>query len=189
VRIVLVRHGQTEWSLSGQHTSRTDIPLTDAGREAARRLGDALAGREFALVLSSPRSRALDTAREAGFPDPVVDEDLAEWDYGGYEGLTTPEIRVDRPGWLLWEDGVPGGETARQVAARADRVIERALAAGGDVAVFAHGHVLRVLGARWLGQPPQFGGALALDTGSISELGFEHENRVIWRWNDVPPSS
>jgi broad specificity phosphatase PhoE len=187
VRIVLVRHGQTEWSASGQHTSRTDIPLTDVGREAARRLGERLAGREFALVLSSPRSRARDTASEAGF-DAVVDEDLAEWDYGGYEGLTTAEIRVDRPGWLLFDDGVPGGETARQVGDRADRVIERALAADGDVALFAHGHILRVLGARWLGQRSHFGGSLALDTGSICELGFEHENRVLWRWNDAPPS-
>jgi broad specificity phosphatase PhoE len=187
VRIVLVRHGQTEWSASGQHTSRTDVPLTDAGRRAARGLGERLAGREFALVLSSPRSRARDTAAEAGFTA-VVDEDLAEWDYGGYEGLTTAEIRVDRPGWLLFDDGVPGGETARQVSDRADRVIERALGADGDVALFAHGHILRVLGARWLGQPPRFGGALALDTASISELGFEHENRVLWRWNDAPRS-
>jgi broad specificity phosphatase PhoE len=184
--VILVRHGETEWSLSGQHTSRTDVPLTNAGREAARRLGARLAGREFALVLTSPRSRARDTCAEAGLGDVArVDDDLVEWDYGSYEGLTTPEIRVDHPGWLLWEDGVPGGETARQVAARADRVIERAIAADGDVALFAHGHVLRVLGARWLGLPPERGGSLALETASLSELGFEHENRVIWRWNDA----
>ena len=182
--IVLVRHGETEWSASGRHTSRTDVPLTEAGREAAQRLGRRLAGREFALVLSSPRSRARDTAAEAGFGDAMeVTDDLAEWDYGGYEGLTTPEIRVDRPGWLLWHDGVPGGETAAQVTARADRVIERALAADGDVALFAHGHVLRVIGARWLGLPAQRGGSLALDTASLSELGHEHENRVLRRWN------
>jgi probable phosphoglycerate mutase len=184
--IVLARHGETEWSASGRHTSRTDVPLTEAGRTAARRLGQKLAGREFALVLTSPRMRARDTCAEAGLGDRAqVDEDLAEWDYGGYEGLTTPEIRVDRPGWLLWDDGVPGGETAAQVAARADRVIERALAAEGDVALFAHGHILRVIGARWLDLPPQRGGSLALSTASLSELGFEHENRVLWRWNET----
>jgi probable phosphoglycerate mutase len=182
--IVLARHGETEWSASGRHTSRTDVALTEKGREAARRLGERLAGREFALVLTSPRARAYDTCVEAGLGGAAeLTEDLAEWDYGGYEGLTTPEIRVDRPGWLLWDDGVPGGETATQVAARADRVIERALAAGGDVALFAHGHILRVIGARWLGQPARFGGRIALDTATLSELGFEHENRVLRRWN------
>jgi broad specificity phosphatase PhoE len=189
MRIVLVRHGQTEWSASGKHTSRTDVGLTDAGRASAGRLAERLRGRDFALVLTSPRSRARDTAAAAGFPAAEVDEDLAEWDYGGYEGLTTPEIRVDRPGWLLWDDGVPGGETAAQVAARADRVIERALTADGDVALFAHGHILRVLGARWLDLPAQRGGSLALDTASLSELGFEHENRVIWLWNQTAPPS
>jgi probable phosphoglycerate mutase len=182
--IVLVRHGETEWSASGRHTSRTDVPLTASGREAARRLGERLAGREFALVLTSPRARARDTCAAAGFGDVAeVTDDLAEWDYGGYEGLTTPEIRVDRPGWLLWDDGVPGGETATQVTARADRVIERALAAGGDVALFAHGHILRVVGARWVGRPAEFGGRLRLDTATLSELGFEHENRVLLHWN------
>jgi broad specificity phosphatase PhoE len=184
--IVLVRHGETEWSASGQHTSRTDIPLTPKGREAARKLGAKLAGREFALVLTSPRSRARDTAAEAGFGERAqLEDDLAEWDYGGYEGLTTDEIRVERPGWLLWDDGVPDGETAGQVAARADRVIARALAADGDVALFAHGHILRVIGARWLDLPPRRGGSLALSTASLSELGFEHENRVLWRWNET----
>jgi broad specificity phosphatase PhoE len=184
--IVLVRHGETEWSASGRHTSRTDVPLTAAGRAAARKLGEKLAGREFALVLTSPRSRARDTAAAAGLGDRAqVEADLAEWDYGGYEGLTTDEIRVDRPGWLLWDDGVPGGETAAQVGARADRVIARALAADGDVALFAHGHILRVIGARWLDLPPERGGSLALSTASLSELGFEHENRVLWRWNET----
>jgi probable phosphoglycerate mutase len=181
--LYLVRHGATEWSLSGRHTGSTDLPLLPEGEEAARSLAPRLAGLEFDLVLTSPRQRARRTAALAGFPDAEVDEDLAEWDYGGYEGLTTPEIRVDRPGWLLWDDGVPGGETASQVAARADRVIERALAADGDVALFAHGHILRVIGARWLDLPAQRGGSLALSTASLSELGFEHENRVIQLWN------
>jgi broad specificity phosphatase PhoE len=185
VRIVLVRHGETEWSASGQHTSHTDVPLTDAGRAAARGLAQRLRGREFALVLTSPRSRARDTAIEAGFPAAEIDEDLAEWDYGGYEGLTTPEIRVDRPGWLLWDDGVPGGETAAQVAARADRGIERALAADGDVALFAHGHILRIVGARWLELPPQHGANFKLDTATLSELGFERETRAFDYWNSA----
>ena len=184
--IVLVRHGETEWSASGRHTSRTDVPLTDTGRAAARRLGERLAGREFALVLTSPRSRARDTCAEAGLAGAAeVTEDLAEWDYGGYEGLTTPEIRVDRPGWLLFDDGVPGGETATQVGARADRVIERALAAGGDVAIFGHGHMLRILGARWIELAAAEGGRLALSTGAVCALGFERERRVLRTWNDT----
>jgi probable phosphoglycerate mutase len=182
MRIVLARHGETEWSASGQHTSTTDIALTDRGREAARRLHDRLAGQEFALVLASPRARARETARLAGF-DPEIDADLAEIDYGDYEGLTTPQIREDRPGWSLWTDGSPGGESLAQAGARADRVIERALAADGDVALFAHGHILRVLAARWLALPPERGGSFGLDTASLSELGFERENRVIQRWN------
>lgn len=182
MRIVLVRHGQTEWSASGKHTSTTDVPLTEAGREAARRLP--LAGRELALVLSSPRIRARETCELAGLRC-ELEPDLAEFAYGDYEGLTTPEIRETRPGWSLWTDGAPGGETADQVGARVDRVIARALAAGGDVALFAHGHVLRVLAARWLELPPRRGGSFALDTASISELGFERESRVIWRWNET----
>ena len=180
MRIVLVRHGQTEWSLSGKHTSRTDLPLTEEGRRAARALP--LREREFALVLTSPRLRARETCALAGF-ECEVDEDLAEFDYGEYEGLTTKEIRASRPDWSLWSDGAPGGETAEQVGARADRVIARALAAGGDVAIFAHGHILRVLAARWLELPPQRGASFALDTAAVSELGFERENRVIWKWN------
>jgi broad specificity phosphatase PhoE len=182
VRIVLVRHGQTEWSASGKHTSTTDVPLTDAGREAARALD--LRDREFALVLTSPRSRARETCALAGLRG-EVDEDLAEFDYGEYEGLTTKEIRVDRPWWTLWRDGAPGGETAAEVGARVDRVIDRALFAGGDVALFAHGHVLRVLGARWLELPPERGGSFALDTAAVCELGFEREARVVWKWNVV----
>ena len=182
MRIVLVRHGQTEWSASGRHTSTTDLPLTEEGRRAAAALP--LRGREFALVLTSPRRRARDTCALAGFSG-EVDDDLAEFDYGSYEGLTTTEIRARQPDWSLWTDGAPGGETVEQVGARVDRVIARALAAGGDVALFAHGHVLRVLGARWLDLPPARGGSLALDTASVCELGFERETRVVWKWNRV----
>jgi broad specificity phosphatase PhoE len=182
--IVLARHGETEWSASGQHTSRSDIPLTDRGREAAKRLGTRLQGREFALVLASPRQRARDTAELAGFT-PEIDPDLSEIDYGDYEGRTTKEIRVERPGWSLWVDGSPGGETLAEAGARADRVLGRALAADGDVALFAHGHILRILAARWIGLPPEHGGSFALDTASLSELGFERENRVLMHWNSA----
>jgi probable phosphoglycerate mutase len=180
--VVLVRHGATEWSGSGQHTSRTDIPLTEAGCEAARALAARLADREFALVLSSPRARARVTAELAGFA-PEIDDDLVEIDYGDYEGLTTPEIREQRPGWTVWRDGSPNGETLAHAGERCDRVIARALRAGGDVAIFAHGHILRVLAARWLDLPPERGASFALGTASISQLGFERENRVIARWN------
>jgi probable phosphoglycerate mutase len=184
--VFLVRHGETEWSASGQHTSRTDIELTAEGERAARGLGERLAGREFALVLSSPLRRARDTADLAGFAGRYeIDEDLREFDYGDYEGLTTPEIREQRPGWYLWRDGNPGGEVAAQVGERADRVIERAVAAlpEGDVAMFAHGHLLRVLGARWIELGAECGGLLALDTAALCELGFEREQRVLWLWN------
>jgi broad specificity phosphatase PhoE len=184
--VFLVRHGETEWSASGKHTSRTDIELTPEGERAARALGERLAGREFALVLSSPMRRARDTADLAGFAGRYeVDEDLKEFDYGDYEGLTTPEIREQRPGWYLWRDGNPGGEVAAQVGERADRVIERALAVlpEGDVAMFAHGHLLRVLGARWIELGAECGGLLGLDTAALCELGFEREQRVLWRWN------
>ena len=179
-----MRHGETEWSASGKHTGSTDVPLNDAGRRAAERLRGRLAGRDFALVLGSPRTRARETAALAGL-DPRVDDDLVEFDYGDYEGRTTPEIREQRPGWSVWADGAPGGETAAQVGARADRVIERVQAAGGDVAVFAHGHLLRVLAARWIGLPATYGGNLVLSTGSLSELGFERERRAILLWNDT----
>jgi broad specificity phosphatase PhoE len=182
VRIVLVRHGQTEWSASGKHTSTTDLPLTGEGRRAAAAL--TLREQEFALVLTSPRRRARETCELAGLSG-EVDGDLAEFDYGEFEGLTTNEIRERRPWWTLWRDGCPGGETAPQVGERVDRVISRALWAGGDVALFAHGHVLRILGARWLGLPASSGALFGLDTGSICELGFERENRVIHRWNQV----
>jgi broad specificity phosphatase PhoE len=188
--IVLVRHGETEWSRSGKHTGRTDVPLTEDGRTEASALGAALRGRRFSLVLASPLSRALDTCRLAGLGDVAqLRDDLMEWDYGAYEGRTTAEIRAERSGWTLWSEGVPGGETAAEVGARADRVIAELRAAGGDAAVFAHGHLLRVLAARWLGLEPTAGRLFALDTATISALGFEREAAVIRRWNvDVLPT-
>ncbi len=184
--IVLVRHGATEWSATGKHTSVTDVPLTDEGRRAAGRLRERLASFDLALVLVSPRARARDTAELAGLGDRAeVDENLAEFAYGSYEGRTTVEIREERPGWSVWDHGAPGGETAAEVGARADHVIERVTAVGGDVAVFAHGHLLRVLGARWIGLEASCGGHLALDTGAVCELSYERERRAIWVWNDT----
>ena len=182
--IWLVRHAETEWSRAGLHTGRTDVPLTDAGRERARELGARLGDRSFALVLASPLSRARETAELAGLGDRVqLRDDLLEWDYGDYEGITTQAIRARQPGWYLWRDGVPGGETPEEVGARCDRVIEELLTVDGDVAVFAHGHVLRALSARWVEEPVMFGGRLYLSTGAISVLGFEREVRVIRHWN------
>jgi broad specificity phosphatase PhoE len=182
----LVRHAETEWSRSGKHTGRTDVPLTDAGRARARELGARVGGREFALVLVSPLDRARETARLAGLGDPCqVREDLLEWGYGDYEGITTAEIRRERPDWYLWRDGVPNGETADEVAARCDRVIEEILSVEGDVAAFAHGHILRALAARWLEEPVGFGGRLFLSTGSVCVLGFEREVRVVRLWNET----
>jgi broad specificity phosphatase PhoE len=183
--IVLVRHGATEWSEAGLHTGITDVPLTESGRRVAARVGERLAGRDFALVLSSPRARAADTAALAGVGPVEIDEDLVEFDYGEYEGRTTADIREERPDWNVWRDGAPGGEVVEQVGERADRVIERALAAVGDVALFAHGHLLRVLAARWIELPAEYGAHLGLETGSLSELGFERERRVIWLWDDT----
>jgi probable phosphoglycerate mutase len=186
-RVVLIRHGATEWSVSGQHTGRTDVPLTEAGREAAQRLGLRLVGQRFDLVLSSPLSRAADTCRLAvpGADRVELTDDLMEWDYGKYEGLRTAEIRERRPGWLLWTDGVPEGETIDQVAARVDRVIARARQVDGDVALCAHGHLLRVLAARWLDEPPAFGGRLKLDTAALSILGWDRELPALLLWNDT----
>ena len=185
-QVVLVRHGQTEWSLSGQHTGTTDMPLTDEGRRHAEGLGARLAAWSFARVLTSPLVRAFDTCRLAGLGDDAQPtDDLREWDYGAYEGRRTVDIREERAGWVLWRDGVPGGETAEQVGRRADRVIDVARSAGGDVALFAHGHVLRVIGARWIGLPPDHGALLALSTASISVLGWERETAVIERWNET----
>ena len=180
--IVVVRHGETAWSLALKHTGRTDVPLTPAGRRRAMELAAELAG-SYALVLSSPLLRARETAELAGFPDPVIDPDLHEWDYGEYEGLTTEEIRAQHPGWNLWRDGGPSGETPEEVGARADRVLERLRAAGGDCLVFAHGHILRVLTARWLEMPPSAGARFALAAGALGVLGHERETEVITRWN------
>lgn len=184
--IVLIRHGQTEWSANGRHTSYTDLPLTSEGERQARAIGARIAGREFAAVLSSPRQRALRTAALAGLTVTEVTGDLAEWDYGDYEGITTKEIRETRPGWSLWADGCPGGESPEQAGARLDRVLARArtLLTGGDVALVAHGHCLRVAGARWIGLPPSAGGLLRLDTATLSVLGFEHgSDPVLSTWN------
>jgi probable phosphoglycerate mutase len=184
VTVVLIRHGETEWSRSGRHTSFTDVPLTARGRDEARPLADRLAGIDFALVLTSPRQRARETCELAGLGARAeVDDDLAEWNYGSYEGRTTEEIRETVPGWTIFTHGAPGGETAEEVAARADRVIARAEAAGGVVALFSHGHILRVLGARWANLPAAAGAGLALDTATLSLLGHEREQRVLRVWN------
>jgi probable phosphoglycerate mutase len=180
--VVLLRHAETEWSIAGKHTGRTDIPLTDHGREVAAALAPRFADREFALVLCSPLSRARDTAALAGL-QPEFDEDLLEWDYGDYEGITTKEIRETRAGWDLWSEGVPNGEMPEDVGARTDRVIERALGADGDVCVIAHGHVLRVLAARWVEQPPSFGARLWLATGAVCTLGWQRDVRALRSWN------
>ena len=185
--ILLVRHGETEWSLSGQHTSHTDLPLTENGRRRTGPLREALAGRSFALVLSSPLRRARETCELAGFGDQAqICDDLLEWEYGEYEGLTTPQIREKVPGWNLWTDGNPGGEMPDQVAARADRVIERLRDAGGDAIAFAHGHILRVLAARWLEMPASAGARFVLSPGTICTLGYERDTQVILSWNVTP---
>ncbi|MFF3854602.1 histidine phosphatase family protein [Micromonospora sp. NPDC002575] len=187
--IVLVRHGETEWSASRRHTSYTDLELTADGEREARALAALLADRRFALVLASPRRRALRTAELAGLAVGAVDEDLAEWNYGRYEGVTTADIHTERPGWNIWTDGCPAGESPAEVGARLDRVLARAAAAlaDGDVALVGHAHSLRVLGARWIGLPPSGGGLLRLDTATVSVLGHEHGRPVIRRWNQPPP--
>jgi probable phosphoglycerate mutase len=183
----LIRHGETEWSLSGAHTSRTDISLTDHGRVRAEELKAHLKGKKFAAVFTSPMQRARETCKIAGYGDvAVIDEGLREWDYGIFEGKTTKEIRVDHPNWSVWKDEIVDGETVEHVGERADGVIARSLAAAGDdgqVALFAHAHILRILAARWIGLPATGGSLLALGTGSLSVLGFERETRVIKSWN------
>jgi broad specificity phosphatase PhoE len=182
----LVRHGETEWARLGRHTGLTDIPLTEVGERQALAVRSKLEGHRFALVLSSPRSRALDTARLAGFRDVVeVDPDLAEWDYGAWEGLTTPEIREQIKGWTIWANGARNGETPKQVAARCDRVIARVREAKGDALLFGHGHLLRVLAARWLDMGPSEGRHFALATATVSVLGWERETPVVERWNEA----
>jgi len=183
-KLWIVRHGETTWARLGRHTSHTDVPLTARGRSEGEDVGRRLAGKAFTLVLSSPMSRALDTARLAGFGDRVeVTEDLREWDYGADEGRTTSQLRAERPGWTIWRDGPKDGETARHVAARVDRVIGRVRAGKGDALAFAHGHVLRALTARWLGLPVRDGRLFELATATISVLGWEREQSVIERWN------
>jgi broad specificity phosphatase PhoE len=185
-RVVLVRHGETEWSKSGQHTGRQDIPLTEEGRRQAALLRPRLGQWSFARVWVSPLSRARDTCVLAGLGDRAEAEpDLMEWDYGAYEGRKRPEILKENPGWSLWRDGCPGGERPEQIGARADRVLALVRAVDGDVALFAHGHILRVLTARWLGQPVAFGEHIALSTASVSALGQEHTTDALWLWNDT----
>jgi len=181
----LIRHGETEWSASGRHTSSTDLALTAEGERKAVAVAQLLAGKAFALVLASPLHRALETCRLAGYT-PEVTSNLCEWGYGSYEGLTTTQIQIQNPGWTIWTGTPPGGESAPEVGARADRVIAQAAAAGGDVALFGHGHMLRVLAARWLGLDPTGGRLLALSTGSVSVLAYERETRVVQGWNRTP---
>lgn len=184
--IWLIRHAATEWSKSGQHTGRTDLPLLEEGRESARGLPARLGGHEFARVLVSPLSRARDTADLAGLgAEAQLRDDLMEWDYGDYEGLTTPQIREQRPEWFLWRDGVPNGETAEDVGARVDRIIAEVLDVEGDVALVAHGHVLRALAARWVEEPTSFGARLHLGTAAICVLAWERDVRVIDKWNQT----
>ena len=186
-RIVLVRHGETEWSASGQHTGRTDLPLIEAGREQARALAQTLRGRTFTHVFSSPLERALETCRLTGFGDVVeLREELHEWDYGEYEGLTTPQIKDERPDWDLWRDGCPGGESPDQVGARADRLLASLAKIDGEVLMFAHGHILRVLSARWVDMPVDAGARLLLSAGALCVLGHERETRALERWNETP---
>jgi broad specificity phosphatase PhoE len=180
----LVRHGETAWSLSGQHTSRTDLPLTEEGERRAAAVGKLLAGKQFAAVYTSPMKRARDTCTIAGYGDvAIVTGDLQEWNYGSYEGLTTPEIQKSAPGWSIWNAPPAGGETIEQVAERARSVIESS--PDGAVAIFGHGHMLRVLAACWLEVAPQMGRCFALSTGSISVLGYERDTRVIQSWNQT----
>ena len=185
-QIHLVRHGETAWSLSGQHTGRTDMPLTPAGEAAARGVAERLKGQSFSAVWSSPSQRAYNTSVLAGFgAQSVRNDDLQEWDYGAYEGRTTKEILADRPGWNVFRDGCPQGEMAADVGARADRIIKQLREAGGSILIFSSAHFLRVLAARWLGLPPEGGALFALDTASISVLGYEHDlsEPVVRKWN------
>ncbi len=186
-RVYLVRHGETEWSKAGRHTGRTDLPLTADGERLAAAIGTRLKGVTFSHVLSSPRVRARRTAELAGYP-PVIDPDLTEWDYGDYEGLTSADIRARRPDWLLFDDGCPNGESVAAVGERADRVVARLRGLSGNVLVFSHGHFLRVLGSRWVGQPVGFARHLLLGTAAVSVLGFDHnspDEPALALWNDA----
>lgn len=180
----LIRHGETEWSASGKHTSRSDVLLTARGQRSAQAIGRYLAGRQFSMVLTSPRQRAQETCNIAGYSmHAIIDENLAEWDYGNYEGRTTAEIRSEQADWSIWSAPVPGGESIERVAKRAESVIDRAEAIGGSIALFSHAHLLRILAATWIGLPARSGSLFALGTGSVSVLGFEREVRVIETWN------
>jgi broad specificity phosphatase PhoE len=186
--VYLARHGETAWSISGQHTGLTDLPLTDRGESNARRLGDRLKGLRFDRVFTSPLQRAVRTCELAGFGGRAeVDRDLLEWNYGEYEGLRTEEIHAKRPGWELFRDGCPGGESPQQIGARADRAVSRIREIGGNVLIFSSGHILRVLTARWLGLEPAGGKYFALSTASLSALSYEHNlsKPVIQLWNDT----
>ena len=184
MNLFCIRHGETAWSLSGQHTGVTDIPLTDKGRELAKRLRRPLSRFNFSRVLVSPLKRALETCALAGLADDAtIESDLKEWDYGDYEGLTSAQIRADNPDWLVFKDGCPNGESPGQVGSRVDRIIAQALANEGDVALFAHGHILRTLAARWIGLPPMGGMHFLLDTGTLCVLGFYRGERAIKIWN------
>jgi broad specificity phosphatase PhoE len=186
--VYLARHGETAWSLTGQHTGLTDLPLTERGEGNARRLGERLAGLAFAKVLTSPLQRATRTCELAGFGSAAeADRDLVEWNYGEYEGVRTTEIHVKRPAWELFRDGCPGGESPEQVGVRADRVVSRVRAIKGNVLIFSSGHFLRVLAARWLGLEPAAGRFFMLDTASLSVLGYERNlsRSVIRSWNDT----
>ena len=186
-RLVVVRHGETEWSANGRHTSRTDLPLTDDGRERAQALASALSEWSFAGVECSPLRRARETCELAGLGEQAaIEGDLHEWDYGDYEGLTTPEIHERDPDWILWRDGCPGGETPAQISERADGVLARLNELDGDAAVFAHGHFLRVLTARWVSMDVAAGARFALAAGAIGLLGHENETRVVEQWNLTP---
>jgi broad specificity phosphatase PhoE len=181
----VVRHGQTEWSRDGRHTSVTDLPLTDHGSEQARMLVPLLAGVEFTLVVTSPRRRAVQTARLAGFEETASDGDVAEWAYGDLEGRTSAAMREEDPSWSLWTHGAPGGETPEQVSARMDRFIKGVDGVPGRVLVFSHGHASRALAARWLGRPVADGGMFSLDTATVSVLGHEHGRRAVTVWNST----
>jgi len=184
MNVFAIRHGETLWSLTGQHTGTTDIPLTDNGRRLAERMRPVLTKNAFELVLCSPMQRARETCELAGLSDKAaVDSDLMEWNYGEYEGLTPEHIHKIIPGWLIFRDGCPGGETPEQVGMRMDRVIARCRAVGGDIALFAHGHVLRVLAARWIGLPPGGGEHFLLDTGTLSVLGYYRDAPAVRIWN------
>jgi broad specificity phosphatase PhoE len=185
-QVVLVRHGETEWSKGGRHTSGSDIPLTEAGRRAAMALGARLGRWHFEVVLTSPLSRAAETCKLAGLGDEAEERsELVEWNYGEYEGLTTPQIREKIPDWSVWRDGCPGGETGDEVGARVDPLIAELRTLSGDAALFAHGHLLRVLAARWIGLRPSMGAHLALSTAAVSVLGYERETPAVWLWNEV----